>query len=131
MNSKLTESNAFSKSISKMIPGKLFSFALLNMSYVFLVHSEMKLPGTYTFCSCPNNLSRVGLSLDARVEEINLYRVSNNVRDLQLEINRLSLSPFGIRAIIPNLTVRGSSLFSKISCIAPNTITLNNFQKTL
>ena len=131
MNSKLTESKAFSKSQSSMIPGKLFTFALLNKSNVFLVHSEMKRPGTYAFCTCPNNLSIVGLSLDASVEEIRLYRVSNNVRGLQFEINLLSLSSFGIKAIIPSLTVRGSSLFSKISCIAPNTITFKNFQKTL
>ena len=82
---------------------------------MFPVHSEINHPGTYAFCLCPSNLSRVGLSLEAKVEDKSLYRVSRSVKGCQLEINGGSLSPFGIRAMISSLAVKGSSLFLKIS----------------
>ena len=45
MKSKLTVSKDFSKSTNNMIPGRLFCLAEWNRSYVFLVHSEINLPG--------------------------------------------------------------------------------------
>ena len=131
MKSKLTLSNAFSKSIRRTMPAKLFSFACEKISKAFLVHSEIKCPGMYAFCSCPSNLTRVNLSLKAKVEDKNLYSVSRSVKGHQLEIYQRSLSPSGISATMPSLAVKWSSLLEKISCIAPNTIFFQNVQKTL
>ena len=75
------------------------------------MHSEIYCPGTYGFCSCPSNISNAGFSLDAKVENKSLYRVSSKVKGRQFAINLLSLSPFGINAIIPHFTEIGNSLF--------------------